>query len=86
MTDVIVCDRVNYMGIEGLEPGGKLKARTKIRYHHKAAPSVVSGIDEDHIKITFEEPVKAPSPGQSAVFYDDEDCVIGGGTILRSRI
>ncbi|MCR5000798.1 MAG: tRNA 2-thiouridine(34) synthase MnmA [Lachnospiraceae bacterium] len=86
MTDVIVCDRVNYMGIEGLEPGGKLKARTKIRYHHKAASSYVEGIDEDHVKITFEEPVKAPSPGQSAVFYDDEDCVIGGGTILRSRI
>ncbi len=83
MTDVIVCDRLNFMGIKGLETGEKVRAMTKIRYRHKAAPSYVEGIDEDHVKITFEEPVKAPSPGQSAVFYDDDACIIGGGVIMR---
>lgn len=81
MTDVIECDRVNYLAIEGLKPGEKIKARTKIRYHHKAAPSVIEAVDDGRVRITFEEPVKAPAPGQAAVFYDDEDCVIGGGRI-----
>ena len=81
MTDVIECDKVNFLAIEGLEPGDKISARTKIRYHHKAAPSLVEAIGDGRIRITFEEPVKAPAPGQAAVFYDKEDCVIGGGTI-----
>lgn len=81
MTCVIECSRVNYLGIEGLMSGEKISARTKIRYHHKAAPSKVEAIGEDRIRITFDEPVKAPAPGQSAVFYDEEDCVVGGGVI-----
>ena len=81
MTAVIECDRVNYLGIEGIGPGEKIRARTKIRYHHKAAPSVIEGLDEERIRITFDEPVKAPAPGQSAVFYDEDDCVHGGGRI-----
>ena len=33
------------------------------------------------VEINFEEPVRAPAPGQSAVFYED-DLVVGGGIIL----
>ncbi len=36
---------------------------------------------EDVFKIVFEKPVRAAAPGQSAVFYDEEGCVIGGGVI-----
>ena len=35
------------------------------------------------LPVRFREPVKAPAPGQSAVFYDDEDRVIGGGIIVK---
>jgi tRNA-specific 2-thiouridylase len=35
----------------------------------------------DHWSIELDEPVWAPAPGQAAVFYDDEDAVIGGGRI-----
>ena len=38
-------------------------------------------IDEDRLRIVFDEPVRAVTPGQSAVFYDDNDCVVGGGVI-----
>lgn len=43
--------------------------------------SVDESIGGNRVKISFEEPVKAASPGQSAVFYDDFGCVVGGGTI-----
>jgi len=37
--------------------------------------------DENTLLIEFDEPVKGPAPGQSAVFYDDDGCVMGGGII-----
>ena len=80
--DSIVCDKINYMSISELPIGECMHAFTKIRYHHKAASSYLKALDDGRIMITFDEPVKAPSPGQSAVFYDDEDNVIGGGRIL----
>ncbi|MGL5284558.1 MAG: aminomethyltransferase beta-barrel domain-containing protein, partial [Aeromonas sp.] len=37
-------------------------------------------IDDLTIRVTFDEPVAAVTPGQSAVFYDGEVC-LGGGVI-----
>ena len=38
-------------------------------------------IEEDKVKVTFEEPQRAITPGQAVVWYDG-DIVVGGGTIL----
>jgi tRNA-specific 2-thiouridylase len=78
----VICERVNFLSIPGLAPGERIRCRSKIRYHHKEQDSFIEIIGEDRLKITFDEPVKAATSGQSAVFYDEEDCVIGGGTIL----
>ncbi len=80
-SDSLTCRDVNFLSIEGLRPGQKLSCRAKIRYHHKPAPAVVEALDNDRILITFDEPVRAVTPGQSTVFYDDNECVIGGGII-----
>ncbi len=56
------------------------KYDVKIRYAHKPCPALVERIDETHLKLTFDEPQRAPAPGQSAVFYLG-DLLAGGGII-----
>ena len=79
----ILCREVNFMSVEDIKPGEKVRAFVKIRYHHAAAPAVLERVDDNTISAIFDEPVKAPAPGQSAVFYDSENRVIGGGIIQQ---
>ena len=79
----ILCREVCFMSIEDVKPGEKVRAFVKIRYHHAAAPAVLERVDDNTISAAFDEPVKAPAPGQSAVFYDSENRVIGGGIIQQ---
>jgi tRNA-uridine 2-sulfurtransferase len=55
-------------------------ARVKIRHRHEPAPAVIERAGEDEILVTFDQPQRAVTPGQAAVFYDG-DIVIGGGWI-----
>lgn len=56
------------------------KVATKIRYSKKEAESTIEMLENGNIKVIFDEHQKAPTPGQSAVFYIG-DSVIGGGKI-----
>lgn len=78
----IRCNELNFMSIPTPEVGAKVRSNIKIRYHHKAQSATMMITDEGTLNIDFDEPVKAPAPGQSAVFYDDDGCVMGGGIIL----
>ncbi len=80
----ILCRNVNWMGISGIPAGSVLRARVKIRYHDGGTMANITESDGDIIRVTFEQPVRAPAPGQSAVFYDAEGCVLGGGEISAS--
>ncbi len=53
----------------------------KLRYTRTENTAVVWQSGEDEITARFDEPVRAPAPGQSMVLYDG-DCVIGGGFII----
>lgn len=72
-----------FMSIDDIRRGDSIEALVKIRYHHPAVPAVIERTGEDEAKINFAEAVKAPAPGQAAVFYDSEMRVMGGGTISR---
>ncbi len=74
----IIVKNLNWLLIDKLEDS--IKVKTKIRYAAKEAESVIERIDEDTVKVIFEEPQRGVTPGQSAVFYVD-DIVIGGGKI-----
>ncbi len=56
------------------------RCKVKIRYKHPEKDSIVQIIDKTTVKITFDEPQRAPASGQSAVLYDG-DTLLGGGTI-----
>ena len=64
-------------------PSGPLRADVRIRHRHTpASSSIVPGPDKT-AEIIFDEPQRAPAPGQAAVIYAGDE-VVGGGTILRS--
>ena len=78
-SDTLLCDRINFMGMDDLKEPRKVMA--KIRYAHKGEVCLLERVDEKRIKCTFENPVRAITPGQAVVFYE-QDYVLGGGTII----
>ncbi|MCQ2539356.1 MAG: tRNA 2-thiouridine(34) synthase MnmA [Acetatifactor sp.] len=76
----VYCTDLNWMAIEDLkEP---MRVLAKIRYNHKGDYCTIEKLEDGIVKCTFEEKVRAATPGQNAVFYDGE-YVVGGGTIIR---
>ena len=69
---------LNFMAIEDLQD--EMVVNTKIRYGHKGAPCTIKRTAADEILCVFDEPQRAVTPGQAAVFYKD-DYVVGGGVI-----
>ena len=63
-----------------------IDAQVKVRYSHEAAPARIEPAplpdDPGAVRVRFEQPVRAITPGQSAVFYDGEE-VVGGGWISK---
>ncbi|MBP0971259.1 MAG: tRNA 2-thiouridine(34) synthase MnmA [Oscillospiraceae bacterium] len=78
----VICNDVSFMGIDGLRCGETLRADVKIRYHHAPQAATVTILPDGTMQIQFEQPVRAPAPGQTAVLYDSNACVIGCGIIV----
>lgn len=78
-SDVLYGNKVNLMSIS--EINGEMKVNAKIRYNSPEVPCVISMVDDDKIKVVFEQPQRAVTPGQAVVFYQD-NIVVGGATIL----
>jgi tRNA-specific 2-thiouridylase len=72
---------INWIKYEGITDG--MEALTKIRYKDKGALGNLYTY-QNGINVRFYENVKGIAPGQSAVFYEDQD-VIGGGIIQRNH-
>jgi tRNA-specific 2-thiouridylase len=81
MTRELRADRVNWISVPGLAPGESLRVQIKIRHRHEPAWATLSSDGGDLAFATFDEPQRAITPGQSAVFYDGDE-VVGGGWII----
>ena len=77
--NTLICDRVNFMAMEGLD--GEVRLKAKIRYNHPGAECVISPAEDGKVRVTFDQPQRAITPGQAVVFYQGE-YVAGGGIIL----
>ena len=81
--DTLYCNHINYMGMADLPQPREVLA--KIRYAHSGEKCVIERVAEDVIKCTFAKPVRAITPGQAVVFYED-GYVLGGGCIMGTGI
>lgn len=79
--DTLFCHHLNWMGIEELTEPREVLA--KIRYAHQGEKCLIEKAGDDCVKCSFRSPVRAITPGQAVVFYEDGH-VLGGGVILKS--
>ena len=74
----LVAGKVNFVSIERIKKERTLHAQ--VRYKDTAAPATVSPGPDGTLRIVFDEPKRAITPGQSVVLYDG-DRLVGGGII-----
>lgn len=77
-TSVLTADQVNW--ISGETPASPLRVTAKTRYSQTEAAATVHPLPDGRIRVEFDVPQRAITPGQAVVLYDGEQ-VLGGGTI-----
>ena len=75
-----IADNVNWMSIT--VPTGPLECEVQVRYRGQPVPATVTMAGRYRVNVVFDEPQRAVTPGQAAVFYQD-DLLLGGGWITR---
>lgn len=83
MVNEFVCRDVNFLSIPEPAEGEKVSCLVKARYHQLERPATIEAMKDGLVRVVLEESLKGVTPGQSAVFYDGEGRVIGGGIICR---
>jgi tRNA-uridine 2-sulfurtransferase len=71
--------RVNLISVGELY--GPMRVTVKIRHRHEPASATIEKSGEDEVLVRFDDPQRAITPGQAAVFYDG-NAVVGGGWIM----
>lgn len=71
--------------IAPIAPTAPLACMAKLRHQQREVDCHVANSNSGEIKISFPEPQRAATPGQSAVFYQGEIC-LGGAVITQSKI
>jgi tRNA-specific 2-thiouridylase len=67
----------------GFYANAPVRVQAKIRHRHEPAPAVLENAPKGEVRVTFDEPQRAITPGQAVVFYDG-DLVVGGGWIAET--
>ena len=74
----VLVEDLNWISVEAL--AAPLRVRAKTRSRQREQPAWISPEAGDRVRVVFDQPQRAVTPGQAAVFYDG-DLVVGGGTI-----
>jgi len=70
---------VNWISIPELT--AEMRVRVKIRHRHEPAWAALDNAGNETVEVRFDEPQRAVTPGQAAVFYNGDE-VVGGGWIV----
>ena len=81
-TELIAAD---FNWISGEIPKEPIRISGRTRYHQPLTGGVAEVLDNGNVKITFDEPIRAITKGQSVVLYNGE-IVLGGGCIVKTEI
>jgi len=76
----LTANNINLIPYNAISTPMRLKA--KVRYRMAEQPCTVEQTDEDTLRVVFDQPQRAITPGQSVVLYDG-DYVVGGGVICQ---
>jgi tRNA-specific 2-thiouridylase len=79
--DEFSAERCNWIAFDA--PLAAFEATVKIRYNHPGTPATVTPLAGGVVRVKLHAAQRAITPGQAAVFYQD-DLVLGGGWITRS--
>jgi tRNA-uridine 2-sulfurtransferase len=82
----LIAEDLNLVALPGLDR--PLRCRARIRYRMNEAPATLEPMPEEGegvVRVVFDEPQRAITPGQSVVLYDD-DVVLAGGIIRRADV
>jgi tRNA-specific 2-thiouridylase len=80
ITEEFEVDRVNWIAPD--MSNESIDLTVKIRYNHPGTPATLTPLEDGRARLRLHEPQKAITPGQAAVFYQN-DLVLGGGWICR---
>ena len=77
-SDSIIADNVSWVSDQ--EKSAEFTCTAKFRYRQDDNKVTVQLMDNNKVKVIFDEPIRAVTPGQAVVFYNGDEC-LGGGTI-----
>jgi len=72
---------VNWVAFDA--PVEAVRAEVRVRYRHTAVSAIIEPLSENRVRVTFDEPQRAITPGQATVFYRGDE-VLGGGWIVKA--
>lgn len=78
----LFAENVNWVSIS--TPKDPIRAKVKIRYKSREESALIYPIDSETVGVEFDQKINGVTPGQAAVFYQEEVC-LGGGIIYASE-
>ena len=82
LRSTLIAERLNWVSVD--PPRQPVRVQAKIRSRHEPAAARVTPETNGKVRVEFEAPQQAITPGQAVVFYD-EDLVLGGGWISKDE-
>jgi tRNA-uridine 2-sulfurtransferase len=81
LTSEFTAAGVNWIAFD--DPSEPVRSDVRVRYRHTAAAATIFPLPNARVRVVFDEPQRAITPGQATVFYRGDE-VLGGGWIVRN--